>query len=515
MTSVAPATRLTEQSGLRVCLLLDRSRAFRWHGWLIESLATIPGCAIQWCFGPETRPLPSGCELLCQLERLVYGLRTNAIDAFDVRAKIPPVSEAGAAGRFDVIVDLAGMGCPLSCGRVITPFFNGIAGEIGIIAAFLRKERLTLEIHDSANPAASPMARPTPADADILGLTLDAALSCAARLIGKTVRRSSIGAPPQWPRPITKALTTVVTVSAGLRLAHVLSRKLARLLDGLARGGKRWTVGWRVVDHQRTLLQQRSANFAALPDDGRRYYADPFPFHRDGRSFIFLEEFSFATGRGCIAVSELHDGQPGTPQIVLEEAHHLSYPFVFAHEDTVWMIPEAGESGRISLYRAVDFPYKWALEAVLIEGIEGYDATLLRHGNRFWLFVCERVWQSSSWDILSLFHSQLLIGKWAPHEHNPVLCDGVLSRPAGATFARGGRIVRPVQDCSERYGGSIKLCSLDELDQATFRQTVLGRIHCDASGCHTYNYATGLEVIDAFGRARHDDSIAAKFAPAF
>jgi hypothetical protein len=519
MASATSSIRSTEQCHLSVCLLLDPSRVFRWHGWLVESLATIPGCAVHWCFAPQTRPLPSGCGLLCQLERLVYGLRTSAIDSFDVYAKIPPAFGCCAAGEFDVIIDLAGTGSPLpACGRVITPLFNGMAGEIGIIAAFLRTEPLTIEIHDSADPSASRMARPVPADADILGLTLDASLSCAARLIGKIVRRSNIDALPHWPRSVAKALPTAATPSAGLRLAHILSRKLARLLDQMARGGERWAVGWRVVDKRRTLIQQGSATFAPLLDDGRRYYADPFPFHRGGRSFIFVEEFSFATERGCIAVSEVENGRAGTPRVVLEEAHHLSYPFVFEHEGAVWMIPEAGESGRVSLYRAVDFPYKWAFEAVLIDGVEGYDATLLRHDNRFWLFVCERVWHSSSWDILSLFHSPLLTDGWAPHEHNPVLCDGMLSRPAGAAFSCNGRIVRPVQDCSEQYGGSIKLCSLDELDQATFRQTVLGGIRCEANGCHTYNYAMGnnamgLEVVDVFGRARHSDGIAAAFAP--
>src|SRR5581483_9064056 len=224
-----------------------------------------------------------------------------------------------------------------------------------------------------------------------LGLTLDAALSCAARLIGKTVGRT-IEASALSPRAITRSLPAAGTVSAGLRLAQVLTRKLGLLLDRLARGGKRWAVGWRVADQRRTLLHQHTASFAPLPDDGRRYYADPFPFHWNGRSFIFVEDFSFDTGRGSIAVSEITDGRAGTPRTVLEELHHLSYPFVFAHKNAIWMIPEAGESGRVSLYRAVEFPDKWALESVLIDRIEGYDATLMQHGDRFWLFVCGRVW---------------------------------------------------------------------------------------------------------------------------
>jgi hypothetical protein len=186
---------------------------------------------------------------------------------------------------------------------------------------------------------------------------------------------------------------------------------------------------------------------------------------------------------------------------------------VFEHEGEVWMIPEAGESRSIPLYRAEQFPYKWKREAVLIDGIDGYDATLLQREGHFWLFVCERVWNSSSWDILSLFHSESLARNWAPHDQNPVLFDAMLSRPAGAFFEHNGRVIRPVQDCSRQYGGAIPLCSLDALDKATFRQTLIGRIHCQPHGCHTYNSTSGFEVIDVFGRARDRNNVTATFAP--
>jgi hypothetical protein len=507
------AIRSADQRPLSVCLLLDPSRVFRWHGWLIERLAAIPGCEISSRFAPETLSLPRGCWLLCHLEKLLYGLGAGAIDPLKTSTKDQIACGDGhLADRFDVVIDLAGTGSPApSCDRIVTPLFNGMAGEIGIITAFIRKHAPIIEIQDSANPTASVTAHPAPADSDILSLTLDAVLSCAARLIIRTVRRAGIEAPARWARP---AIPAVTTGSTGLRLAGIIGSKLARLVDRLARGGKRWTVGWRVVDQRQTLLYRRTATFTALPDDAGRYYADPFPFFRNGRSFIFVEEFPFAIGRGCIAVSEIDgDGRASTPRVVLEEAHHLSYPFVFAHEGEVWMIPEAGESGQIPLYRAVEFPHKWSLEAVLIDGIAGYDATLLRHRNRYWLFVCERNWHSSSWDMLSLFHSQRLTGGWAPHAHNPVLCDGELSRPAGATFAFHGSIVRPVQDCSQQYGSSIKICRLDELHENKFCQTMLGQIHSGADGCHTYNCAAGLEVIDVFSRGPHVDGLAATFTP--
>jgi hypothetical protein len=255
--------------------------------------------------------------------------------------------------------------------------------------------------------------------------------------------------------------------------------------------------------------------FCMKPDDGHRYYADPFPFRHDGRNFVFVEEFPYATGRGCISVFEIDAaGNASTPRPVLEEAHHLSYPFVFELDGEIWMIPEAGEARGVYLYRAEQFPYKWKREACLIGDIEAYDTTMLRDGGRFWLFLCERAWNSTGWDTLSLFHSDSLTGTWLPHSCNPVLLDATLSRPAGAIFSHRGAQLRPVQDCSRLYGGAVPLCRIDELGPQEFRQTEVGRIHAGEWACHTYNRQGSIEVVDVFGRMRGLTSLPAFFAPA-
>jgi hypothetical protein len=291
-------------------------------------------------------------------------------------------------------------------------------------------------------------------------------------------------------------------------------QKATRRLEALARGGASWSVAWR-FDASRTLLDRKTASFSVIADDGQRYYADPFPFHRNGQNFLFIEEFPYAAGRGFISVITFdQNGQPLPPRAVLEEPHHLSYPFVFEYEGEVWMIPESGAAENICLYRAEQFPYKWKREAVLIDHIRGYDSTLMRCDGRFWLFVCESGWNSSSWDILSLFHSEKLLGEWVPHRQNPVLIDAILSRPGGAMFKHDGHHLRPAQDCSRLYGGALVLCRLDGLSSETFSQTPVGRIHCGALGCHTYNYSAGLEVIDVFGPQRGLKAATAFFVPA-
>jgi hypothetical protein len=267
-------------------------------------------------------------------------------------------------------------------------------------------------------------------------------------------------------------------------------------------GDKTWSVAWR-FDRGFPLLDQGTATFSVLADDGHRYYADPFPFRRNGQDFVFMEDFSFNRGRGCISVTTIENGSASTPFPVLEEPHHLSYPFIFEHNGEIWMIPESGEARGIYLYRAEQFPGKWKREACLIDGIEAYDATLLRHQGRFWLFVCERICNSSSWDSLGLFYADRLTGPWVS-VHNPVLLDARMCRPAGAIIQRLGHQIRPVQDCSLQYGGAVLLYRVDTLAVDKFSQVQIGTIHCGSSGCHTYNNYSGLEVIDVFNRCGNE-----------
>lgn len=47
------------------------------------------------------------------------------------------------------------------------------------------------------------------------------------------------------------------------------------------------------------------------------------------------------------------------PQKIIEEAFHMSYPYVFAIEDKVFMLPETSASETLNFYEAIDFPREW------------------------------------------------------------------------------------------------------------------------------------------------------------
>jgi hypothetical protein len=99
-----------------------------------------------------------------------------------------------------------------------------------------------------------------------------------------------------------------------------------------------------------------------IPDPGPLcFLADPMGVWRDGRLHVFVEIYDYRDRIGAIEVLifdadlNLLERRPA-----LKEPWHLSYPFIIEADGETYMLPEAHKSGRLTLYRAVDFPTKWA-----------------------------------------------------------------------------------------------------------------------------------------------------------
>jgi hypothetical protein len=95
-----------------------------------------------------------------------------------------------------------------------------------------------------------------------------------------------------------------------------------------------------------------------------------------------------------------------------------------------------------------------------------------------------------------------LLGKdWTPHRLNPVISDARRARPAGAIISEGGRLYRPSQDCSVRYGYAIHINEITRLSVDEYEETETVSIVPDGSrdiiGTHTYARAGRLTVLDA------------------
>jgi hypothetical protein len=75
-----------------------------------------------------------------------------------------------------------------------------------------------------------------------------------------------------------------------------------------------------------------------------------------------------------------------------------------------------------------------------------------------------------------------------------------VSRSAGAIVAHEGRLLRPAQDCSVRYGRALVWNEIEALDERDYRERTLGRLDArgipGADGVHHYHRAGAWEAID-------------------
>jgi hypothetical protein len=247
-----------------------------------------------------------------------------------------------------------------------------------------------------------------------------------------------------------------------------------------------------------------AAEFRTIVPPVGRNYADPFIFERDGKHYLFFEEWG-AGPKGVITCIEIgEDGEAGEPEVVLERPYHLSYPQVFECSGDIYLLPETSRNNRIELYRASNFPTGWQLAEVLVDRVPAVDATLLQHGGKFWLFAAGVGGADLKLTELSLFYADSLFGKWKSHPKNPIVCDIRCARPAGRILSYGSQLIRPGQDCSTYYGYAVSLNRIERLTEYDYRETHMGMILPNwmpgIYRTHTLNQDTRFQVLDAKGR---------------
>lgn len=104
------------------------------------------------------------------------------------------------------------------------------------------------------------------------------------------------------------------------------------------------------------------------------------------------------------------NGPVGDVMPVLGEPWHLSFPYVFEYEGTLWMLPESSENGTELLYRADSFPLRWTKELDLLTGIEASDSVIVRFGDRLWLLTTVPGSRTPVSDSPLLFSAKSLFG---------------------------------------------------------------------------------------------------------
>lgn len=260
---------------------------------------------------------------------------------------------------------------------------------------------------------------------------------------------------------------------------------------------------WFLLYHFNGLLTDPLFRYKTIKPPKDRSWADPYPVYYNDKFFIFIEEFINKVGKGHISVFEIdQNGVFSKPIKILEKDYHLSYPYIFKYEKDYYMTPESWKNECIELYKCQIFPYKWIKVKTLISNVYAVDPTIYYFNNMWWLFtnICTISGASPNDELFLFYTDNPLNGDWIPHPMNPIISDVRKARPAGKIFEHNGKLYRPSQNCSIRYGYSINLNEILELNEKSYHEKIdislEPKWNKEIYGIHTFNKTRNLTIID-------------------
>lgn len=267
----------------------------------------------------------------------------------------------------------------------------------------------------------------------------------------------------------------------------------------------RWFLMFRLNENN-LFFPDEIGSYKILKAPDNMFWADPFVISRDKFHYLFIEEYLYKTDRGHISVLKLDEnGNLLSNQRIIEKPYHMSYPYVFEHNDTFYMIPETGANKTIELYKCIDFPHKWEFVQNIMENFTAKDTTVFFYNNKWWLFTSAIKLSNAtvSYNELFLYHSDdLFSSNWQSHSMNPIVTDHKVSRPAGRIFIYDNKIFRPSQDCSGIYGGALNLNIITKLSETEYEESLIQKLeptwNKHIKGIHTSNFSDKISVVDAF-----------------
>ena len=205
------------------------------------------------------------------------------------------------------------------------------------------------------------------------------------------------------------------------------------------------------------------------------YQADPFLFVKGKDLFLFYELQNW-DDPGCIAMVKTSDLiHWSNPQIVLRESFHLSFPFVFEFDGTIYMIPESQEANSIRLYKAnADLKcFSYVRTLLKNERTQGVyfnfnDNHVFYKEGKFYLFTSyQKDWMYYQELYIT---DNLLNGTFVKHPKSPICVSNEYGRNGGSIINFKGKLLRVTQDCHKDYGDNISLMEITQIDESHYEE---------------------------------------------
>ncbi len=260
-----------------------------------------------------------------------------------------------------------------------------------------------------------------------------------------------------------------------------------------------WSVAFSRFDHFKKSLWR----YQEVPNPPGRFLADPFVVTRGERTILYVEDYFYSDARGRISAIDISEGKQEFLGIVIDEPHHLSFPFPFEYEGQLYMLPEAFQSREMTLYRCDDFPLKWTPVTSLMSGVSAADTMLIPHGDYWYMFtnICSADIDDHQSELHIFYADSPLSQQWAPiGTGNPVLFDPLRGRNAGFITYQGELYRMNQIHAMDHYGKGFGINKVLELSPQGYREervdSVMPDFKPDIHSTHHF-YSNGhFSVVD-------------------
>lgn len=273
---------------------------------------------------------------------------------------------------------------------------------------------------------------------------------------------------------------------------------------------KYWAIAYRKSEQSLYQDNEMINCFEIFEDNDYVTMADPFLFTYEGQTWIFYEKKGLNEKRGTIWAKNLDD-EKAEAVLILEEAFHLSYPYIFSQNGSLYMIPETMEAKEIRLYQCIKFPNQWEYKKTILN-VEGLDTNLL--------FIQSDMCYMYTYVDRHLLIYRLYLARKKEFELEKIELvykseENLTLRGAGNIIKSESGLLRPSQNCCERYGGGLLFYELNVssgmnifINRKKITPTMIKIKDMDYKwkkicGVHTYNNEKNYEVIDVLVMKLH------------
>jgi hypothetical protein len=279
-------------------------------------------------------------------------------------------------------------------------------------------------------------------------------------------------------QPRLDELVTYLSRQAGSSIKARVRRAL--------RYQERWGICYSPTDWREAVLW-RGTQVKSPPG---HFLADPFVTTHSGRSCIYAEDFDYGSARAHISAFELTDDGARPLGTAVKESFHLSFPYLFEMDGTLFMCPESRAAKQIRIYECQEFPLRWKLAVVAMKDVEAVDSMIFRKDDLWWLLTnISRTEPHECGSELHLFSARTpLTDTWLPHPRNPIVVDPRVARNGG--LLNGGTDVFRVAQNRQfgSYGSSAQLFRILRIDPDSYQEqsvsTILPSFAPGLSGTH-------------------------------